>query len=118
MWVDKQRLQAGANYEQELKFAVMNGCSFFVSVISHATERDPERFVHTERRWAAQRHVDGYVFYIPIVIDDDIAQPNLEPSEFARIHFDRLPGGEVTAPFVTRLRNLVSEWRSAGQPHV
>jgi hypothetical protein len=115
VWVDKQRLQAGENYERSLEFAVKNGCSFFLSVISRATEGDPTRFVHRERRWAAQRHVDGFVFYIPIVIDDT-AQPTLEPEEFAKLHFDSLPGGVVTSAFATRLRRLVEEYRLAGQP--
>lgn len=115
VWVDKQRMQAGENFERSSEFAVKSGCSFFLSVISRATEGDPTRFVHRERRWAAQRHVDGFVFYIPIVIDDT-AQPALEPTEFAKIHFDHLPGGVVTSTFATRLRRLVEEYRLAGQP--
>jgi hypothetical protein len=115
VWVDKQRLQAGEDYERSLEFTVKNRCSFFLSVISRATERDPTRFVHRERRWAAQRHVDGFVFYVPVIIDDT-AQPALEPEKFAKIHFDSLPGGVVTSAFATRLRRLVEEYRLAGQP--
>jgi TIR domain len=115
VWVDKQRLQAGENYERSLEFTVKNVCSFFVSVISRATESDPTRFVHRERRWAAQRHVEGFVFYIPVIIDDT-AQPAMEPEEFAKIHFDCLTGGAVTPAFATRLRRLVEEYRLAGQP--
>lgn len=121
VWLDKQRLQAGEDYEHSLEAAVRVHCSFFVSVISTATERcleDSEgnlRFVHRERRWAAQRHMDGYVFYVPVAIDDT-PQPKLEPEAFAKIHFDRLPGGEVTAAFTTRLRALVTEWRESRQP--
>lgn len=115
VWVDKQRLQAGENYERSLEFEVKNGCSFFLSVISRVTESDPKRFVHRERRWAAQRHVDGFVFYVPVVIDDT-AQPAFEPEEFRKIHFDSLPGGVVTSAFATRLRRLVEEYRLAGQP--
>lgn len=115
VWVDKQRLQAGENYERSLEFAVKNGCSFFLSVISRATEDDPTRFVHRERRWAAQRHVDGFVFYIPVVIDDT-KQPALEPPEFAKIHFESLPGGVVPSAFAARLRRLVEEYRLSGQP--
>jgi hypothetical protein len=55
---------------------------------------DSTRFVHTERSWAAQRHVEGFVYYIPIVIDDT-EKPKLEPASFAKIHFDRLPNGSV-----------------------
>ena len=79
VWVDRQRLRAGENYERSIEFLVKESCSFFVSVISRATESDPSRFVHTERSWAAQRHVNGFVYYIPIVIDDT-EKPKLEPA--------------------------------------
>ena len=115
VWVDKQRLHAGENYQRNLEFAVKSGCSFFVSVISRATESDPTRFVHTERRWAAQRHVDGFVFYLPIVIDDT-PEPRLEPASFAKIHFDRLLNGSVTPAFTIKLRKWLEEYRVAGQP--
>jgi hypothetical protein len=115
VWVDKQRLHAGENYQRNLEFAVKSGCSFFVSVISHATESDTSRFVHNERRWAAQRHVDGFVYYIPVVIDDT-KEPTMEPANFGKIHFDRLPGGSVTAIFTNKLRKWVEEYRVAGQP--
>jgi TIR domain len=115
VWVDKQRLHAGENYQRNLEFAVKSGCSFFVSVISRATESDPSRFVHTERHWAAQRHVDGFVFYVPVVIDDT-PEPRLEPASFAKIHFDRLPNGSVTAAFITKLRKWMEDFRVAGQP--
>ena len=67
------------------------------------------------RRWAAQRHVDGFIYYIPIVIDDTV-EPKLEPPSFAKTHFDRLPQGEVTAAFTDKLRKWVEEYRVSGQP--
>jgi len=115
VWVDKQRLRPGENYERSLEFAIKNACRFFLSLISRATESNSSRFVHTERSWAAQRHVDGFVFYIPIVIDDT-EKPKLEPTLFAKIHFDRLPKGVVTPEFVNHLRQWVDEYRVSGQP--
>jgi hypothetical protein len=115
VWLDRQRLQAGENYERSIEFLVKNACSFFLSVISRATDLDATRFVHVERRWAAQRHVDGFVYYIPVVIDET-ETPKLEPPEFGKIHYDRLPKGVVTAPFANRLRQWVEEYRMSGQP--
>jgi hypothetical protein len=43
IWVDKQRLVAGANYRRSLEFEVKHQCSFFLSVISGATESDASR---------------------------------------------------------------------------
>ena len=90
-WIDKQRLRSGENYERQLEFAVKSGCSFFISLISKATESDPSRFVHHERKWAAQRHVDGFVFYLPVIIDDT-EKPTLEPPEFSRYDIRSVPG--------------------------
>lgn len=117
VWIDKQRLRSGENYERRLEFAVKNGCSFFISLISKATESDPSRFVHRERKWAAQRHVDGFVFYLPVIIDDT-KEPALEPPEFSKIHFDCFMGGRITSVFATQLRHWVEEYRLAGQPRV
>lgn len=115
VWLDRHRLRNGENFERSLEFAVKNSCSFFISVISRATESDPSRFVHQERRWAAQRHVDGFVFYLPIIIDDT-PKPTLEPAEFEKIHFERFADGRLSPEFATRLRRWVEEYRVAGQP--
>ena len=115
VWMDKERLQVGVDFERRIEFMVKSHCSFFLSLISKATESNPARYVHEERRWAAERHTDGYVFYLPVIIDDT-AQPKLEPAKFAKIHIDRLPGGAVTPSFANRLRALVEEYRVAGQP--
>ncbi len=115
VWLDRKRLSAGENYERSLEHAVKNDASFFISLISEATELRPDRYVHKERAWAAERHVDGYVFYIPVLIEElnDVQQ---EPSVFSKIHREILPGGEISAPFARRLQDLVEEHRATGQP--
>lgn len=116
VWMDKIRLQAGANYERSLQYEVKDACSFFVSLISKATEADPARYVHRERAWAAERHVDGFVFYVPLVLDlDAAAPPRLEPECFRRSHYDRW-NDATFSNFVLRVRELVDEFRRAGRP--
>jgi len=116
VWMDKVRLEVGANYERSLQHEVKDACSFFVSLISRATEADPARYVHRERAWAAQRHVDGFVFYLPLVLDlDEAAQPRLEPESFRQSHYERWNDATV-GHFVLRVRQLVDEFRSAGRP--
>jgi TIR domain-containing protein len=116
VWMDKIRLQAGANYEHSLQHEVKDACSFFISLISKATEADPARYVHRERAWAAQRHVDGFVFYVPLVLDlDETTPPRLEPECFRQSHYERWNGATL-GNFVRRVRGLVDEFRSAGRP--
>ncbi|MCG8345114.1 MAG: TIR domain-containing protein [Chlorobiales bacterium] len=115
VWLDKERLSAGENFERTLEQAVKNDASFFISVISHNTESDPNSYVHKERTWAAQRHVDGFVYYIPVLIED-LAQVKQEAPQFAAIHRELLPQGTVTTDFVRRMQHLIEEYRISGHP--
>jgi hypothetical protein len=115
VWMDKGRLSAGENYQRSLEHAVKTDASFFISLISKATESDPDRYVHQERAWAAQRQVDGFVYYLPVLIED-LSRVEREPPAFARLHRELLPGGRVSTAFTQRMRNLVQEHRTSGQP--
>lgn len=116
VWLDKQRLQPGENYERSLEHAIKDSASFFLSLISKATESDANRYVHQERRWAAQKHVDGFVFYVPLILDelsDD--QVRLEPACFQSIHRDRI-GPDSLPRFAQRMRHYVEQYRDSGRP--
>ena len=115
VWMDRGRLAAGENYARSLEHAVKYDASFFIALISKATESNPDRYVHQERAWAAERHVDGFIFYIPILIDD-LPQVTHEPSRFANIHRENLPGGKITPAFAKRMLRLIEEYRDSGQP--
>lgn len=115
VWMDKGRLSVGENYERSLEHAVKNDASFFISLISKATESNPDRYVHTERAWAAQRHVDGYVYYIPVLLED-LPKVEREPVEFTRTHRECLPGGRVTPAFAQCILRLVESYRTSGRP--
>lgn len=116
VWLDKQRLQPGENFERSLEHTIKDSASFFVSLISRATESDANRYVHQERRWASQKHVDGFVFYIPMIVDDLLdSQIRLEPSCFQSIHRDRFVSDSL-AKFAHRVRHYVDQYRDSGRP--
>lgn len=115
VWMDKLRLQAGGNYERDLEGAVKEA-SFFVALISKATEADASRYVHRERAWAAERQPDGRVFYVPIVLDlEPGIGPQLEPERFRKIHHERWSDATL-GNFVRRMRQLVDELNTSGRP--
>lgn len=117
VWLDRGRLSAGENYDRSFEHAIKFDASFFISLISRATESDPGRYVHTERKWAAERNVDGYIYYIPVIIDD--TQDNdvkLELGKVSKLHRQTLPGGSVTPEFVKLMLKFVDEYRISGQP--
>ena len=114
VWLDKQRIKVGENYERSLEHAIKFDACFFLSLISKNTEANADRFVHRERAWAAQKHIDGFVFYIPLVIDQTQTIER-EPECFAKI--DRETLSDSTLPsFVRRMRRLVDELRVSGRP--
>ena len=120
VWLDKVRLCNGEDFESSLEFAITRLSSFFISIISDITE-DPanrNRFVHKEREWAAERHRDGYVFYLPVVVSDEIKTADQEQDCFQRIHFDYLVGGKLPAAFTSRLQKLHNAYSIHGPPLV
>lgn len=114
VWLDKKRLKPGGDWEQAIKLAVKSRASLFLSLISHATECIPDRFVHTERQWAADMHVPGQIFYIPVVLDG-VAPIEKEPAEFSRKHRYQAPAGEVSADFVQLLHSYLEQYRTKGE---
>jgi hypothetical protein len=114
VWLDRHRLNPGGDWEQALKRAVKSRAALFLSLISPATERNPERFVHSEREWAAEVHVPGEIFYIPVLLDPAL-RPMREPEVFAHLHRHPLPGGEITPDFAALLRRYLDRYHSDGE---
>jgi hypothetical protein len=59
--------------------------------------------------------VDGFVFYLPVLIEE-LPRVEREPAVFTRLQRESLPGGRVSPAFAQRLRRLVEEHRTSGQP--
>lgn len=109
VWLDKSRLKAGGDWNKSLHIAVKMKSSLFLSLISEATEADTSRFVHQERSWAAERHVKGYVHYIPVLIDD-VKTVAAEPEIFRHLHRHHLPGGKVTLEFAKLIKGYLVQY--------
>jgi hypothetical protein len=122
VWLDKQRLKAGQDYNKALQDAVRVRCWYFISLISPETEADKnrERFVHKERNWAANRHQEGFVFYIPVLIHDlstgQEKKPKCEPNCFEKINYHHAPYGKALPPFVRHMMNLWNYHENEGCP--
>lgn len=114
IWLDRKRLQAGGDWEQALKRAVKSRASLFLSLISKSTESQPDRFVHKERLWAAEVHVPGEIFYIPVVIYDTL-NPAREPVIFHHLHRHTLPEGRVTSEFAELIRKYLQQYQEHGE---
>jgi hypothetical protein len=114
VWLDTKRLEAGGDWKLALQRAIKSRASLFLSLISKATERDDGRAVHDERKWAAEVHVQGEIFYIPVIIDDT-ESPKFEPPVFSYIHRNKLPGANITPEFATLLRRYLDQYHEHGE---
>jgi hypothetical protein len=108
-WFDVERLESGDDYDRKIQRNI-GRCSYFIPVVSAATERRLEAYFRREWSYAIDRTrgmADGAVFILPVCIDEtDFASAQV-PEKFRAVHFARLPGGEVSEEFASRLRELL-----------
>jgi hypothetical protein len=108
-WFDIDRLEAGDDYDRKIQRNIAR-CSYFIPVVSAATQRRLEGYFRREWSYALDRvrnMADGALFILPVSIDSTAAAEALVPDRFKALHFSQLPGGQVPAEFAQRLREFV-----------
>lgn len=113
VWFDKDRLEAGDQYDAKIKRNI-KGCSLFVPVISRNTERRLEGYFRREWNIAIERSMgiaDNVPFILPVVIDDTPEYSESVPERFRQSQWTRLPSGAVTPDFESRMVKIVREHR-------
>jgi hypothetical protein len=113
-WFDLERLEGGDDYDRKIQRNVAR-CSYFIPVVSATTQRRLEGYFRREWSYAIDRArniAEGAMFILPVCIDDTGEADAHVPDRFRALHFARLPGGEPTTGFVTRLKDLLSAQRS------
>ncbi len=109
-WFDLERLESGDDYDRKIQRNIAN-CSYFIPVISNATERRLEAYFRREWSYAIDRArniAEGALFILPVTVDEINEGRAQVPEKFKAVHFTRLPGGEVTSEFANRLRELLT----------
>lgn len=107
-WFDMDRLEGGDDYDRKIQRNIAR-CSYFVPVISAATQRRLEAYFRREWSYAIDRvrnMADGALFILPVTIDATDAAEALVPDRFKSLHFTQLPGGAVPTEFALRLRDF------------
>jgi hypothetical protein len=113
-WFDLERLESGDDYDRKIQRNIAR-CSYFIPVISAATQRRMEAYFRREWSYALDRTrnmADGALFVLPVTIDATDPNQALVPDKFKTLHFTPLPGGEVTAEFAQRLNDFMRARRS------
>jgi TIR domain/SIR2-like domain len=109
-WFDLERLEGGDDYDRKIQRNIAR-CSFFIPVVSAATERRVEGYFRREWSYAIDRArniADGALFILPVTIDDTRGGEAQVPDKFKAVHFTALPGGAVTPEFAERLAALLA----------
>jgi len=113
-WFDLDRLEGGDDYDRKIN-ANIGRCSFFVPVISAATQRRHEAYFRREWSYAVDRArniAEGGVFILPVCIDDTSEADALVPDKFKALHITRMPDGNPSPEFLRRLKDLFSGRRA------
>ena len=113
-WFDLDRLEGGDDYDRKIHANIAR-CSFFLPVISAATQRRHEAYFRREWSYAVDRSrniAEGAVFILPVCIDATSEAEALVPDRFKAVHITRLPDGEPSPEFIARLQDLCSARRS------
>jgi hypothetical protein len=113
-WFDVERLESGDDYDRKIQRNIAR-CSFFIPIVSAATQRRLEGFFRREWSYAIDRArniADGALFILPVCIDDTSEGDAQVPEKFRAVHFTRLGGGETSPAFVARMQELLSARRA------
>jgi TIR domain/SIR2-like domain len=113
-WFDVERLESGDDYDRKIQRNISR-CSYFIPIVSAATERRLEGYFRREWSYAIDRSrnmAEGALFILPVCVDDTDSGGAQVPDKFKAVHFTRLPGGEVSVDFARRLQDLLSGRKS------
>jgi hypothetical protein len=108
-WFDLERLEGGDDYDRKIQRNIAR-CSYFIPIVSAATERRLEGYFRREWSYAMDRvrnMADGALFILPVSVDATTAAEALVPDKFKALHFTHLPRGEVSAEFAARLADFM-----------
>jgi hypothetical protein len=108
-WFDMDRLEVGDDYDRKIQRNIAR-CSYFIPVVSAATQRRLEGYFRREWSYAIDRMrnmADGALFVLPVSIDATNAGEALVPDKFKALHFSQLTGGRVPPEFAQRLNDFM-----------
>src|SRR5688572_11562206 len=106
VWLDQSELAGGDAWDAKIRNQIAS-CALFVPVISASTQARPEGYFRLEWKLAAQRtHMisERTAFLLPVVIDATRDADADVPTEFRSVQWTKLPGGETSPAFVSRVQ--------------
>jgi len=118
IWLDRQDIEPGENFRHQILDGIQ-GCRYFLPLLSSATNGRDEGFVFREWRAANDRAQDmNRPFIIPLVIDEafEPSRYNAAPArEWGQIDYGFAPEGRPDEATMKRLVSLLREARRQGR---
>ena len=111
VFFDQQSLQAGDDFETQLRRAIRE-CSLFVAMISQHALSEQRRFFRLEWSLALEESLKAPGrFILPVALDDTSPAAAQLPEKFRRLHWQQAPGGVPGPDFVALLREAFRSYQ-------
>jgi TolB-like protein/Tfp pilus assembly protein PilF len=110
VWFDQSELRGGDAWDGAIRKHIKS-CALFVPIISAHSRARVEGYFRLEWKLAVDRsHLMAAerTFLVPVVVDDTKESDARVPDRFHEFQWTRLPSGETTPEFVTRVRGLLA----------
>jgi TolB-like protein/tetratricopeptide (TPR) repeat protein len=115
VWFDQSELRGGDAWDAAIRRQIKT-CALMVPVISANTQGREEGYFRLEWKLAIDRsHLMSHdrPFLVPVVIDQTQENDERVPDKFREVQWTRLPGGETSPAFVSRMLKLLQQDRGA-----
>ena len=109
VWFDQSELVGGDAWDAKIRGQI-GSCALFLPIVSANTQTRGEGYFRLEWKLAEDRShlmARGIPFIVPVTIDDTTERGALVPDAFTAVQWTKLPAGETSAAFVTRVQKLL-----------
>jgi hypothetical protein len=118
VWLDEEELTGGEAWDAKIKQQIRS-CTYFMPIISAATESRREGYFRREWRLAVERNLDmadDVTFLVPVVIDATSERTARVPERFLSVHWTQCPAGQENPALIAMAERLVVEFATGHRP--
>lgn len=112
VWLDKDRLEGGDDYERKIRRYIQTS-SLFIPLISQTTDARDTGYFRKEWTWAIERlpYFTGSDrhFLVPVLVGPSDWRPKKVPEEFNRSHYVRLSSDQPDPAFLDHVQSLYTK---------
>ncbi len=118
VWLDEEELTGGEAWDTKIRQQIRT-CTYFMPIISAATESRREGYFRREWRLGVERNLDmadDVTFLVPVVIDATPERTARVPERFLSVHWTQCPGGQENPALTAMAERLMAEFATGHRP--